>query len=58
MEPILMLTPRSSLCSPLPRSLSRRDAVPANATTPGAKAQLGRQKIFGGLLDRLDDHAS
>ena len=58
MEPILRLTPRSSLCSPLLRSSSRRDAVPANATTPGAKATSARQKIFGGLLDRLDDHAS
>ncbi len=37
-EPILRLTPHFSLCSPLPRSSSRRDAVPANATTPRAKA--------------------
>ena len=29
-----------------------------NATTPARKGQIGRQKIFDGILDRLDTDAS
>ena len=34
------------------------DPRSVNATTPPSKGQVGRLKIFDGLLDRLDDAAS